>query len=97
LLGLAMSQPLRISSAAACSLLFAFASIASGVLTVLTEFDFFLLGIVAFGVLAIGFGIYGIWKVRRNPSHLRGTALAGWGIGLPLAGLVLGFGLLPET
>jgi len=82
---IAMSQPLRISPVAASSLGLAFASVASGILTVLSEFDFFLLGVVAFGVMAIGFGIYGIRQVCRNPSEFRGAALAAWGIGLPLA------------
>jgi len=94
---IAMSQPLRISPVAASSLGLAFASVASGILTVLSEFDSFLLGVVAFGVMAIGFGIYGIRQVCRNPSEFRGAALAAWGIGLPLAGLFLGFVVLPAT
>jgi hypothetical protein len=92
-----MSHPVRTSSAAASSLLCALASIACGILVILTQFDFLLFGIAGFGVLAIGLGIRGIRQVRRNPGQLTGAALAKWGIGLPLAGLVLGFVLLPAT
>ncbi len=69
--------------------------LASGFLALATSSDLFLLGILAFGVLAFVLGITARAQVTRAGGSLRGGALAAWGMLIPAVGVGLGFLLLP--
>ncbi len=92
-----MGAPIRTSLAAAAALLTGMASLACGLLALVTQFDQFLIGVVVFGVLTFVLGIYGWVAVKRSPAAIRGRALAGWGMVIPTGGFALGFLLLPAT
>ncbi len=92
-----MDAPIRTSRAAAAALVTGVASLACGLLALVTQFDQFLLGVVVLGVLTFVLGIGGWIAVKRSPAALRGKALAGWGMATSVGGFVLGFALLPAT
>ena len=56
-----------------------------------------LLGILFFGILAFVLGISSRMQIKRAEGKLWGAALAGWGMGISVVGLGLGFLLLPAT
>lgn len=70
---------------------------ACGFLAIAGRSDLLLLGVASCGVFALVLGIVALRDVRRNPAALGGAPLAAWGIGLPVAGIGLGFILLPMT
>ena len=85
------------SSKAMAGFLAGVLSLACGVLVLITQSDWFLVGIVVFLALAVVLG----WRawVEDGPSSgiLTGRSLAGWGMALPIAGCGLGFILLPAV
>jgi hypothetical protein len=72
-------------------------AIACGFLAIAGQSDLLLLGVAGCGISALSLGIVALQDVRRNPGALRGAPLAAWGIGLPVAGIGIGFILLPAT
>jgi uncharacterized membrane protein HdeD (DUF308 family) len=92
-----MDAAIRTSRAAATALVMGVLSLACGLLAVVTRFDEFLIGVVAFGVLTFVQGIRGWRAVKRSPASLRGKGLAMWGMAIPVGGFALGFLLLPAT
>jgi hypothetical protein len=92
-----MDLPSRISGKAVAALLLGLASLGSGFLALVTAFDLFLLGVVAGCMLAILFAALARRDMRHSQGVLQGKALAGWGVGLPVGGVCLGFLLLPVT
>jgi hypothetical protein len=64
-------------------------SAASGLLTLVAAPGRLWASAGAFGLLALVAGVAAWRRVRRHPQRLRGKALAAWGIGLPLLGLLL--------
>jgi hypothetical protein len=91
-----MSQS-QMSKGAVAAFLSGILSLSSGFLAQVTDDDFFLIGIPVFFLLALILGIKGRRAIARNPGQLRGKALAGWGMGLPVGGICLGFLLLPAV
>ena len=92
-----MAADVRTSPKAAAALLFGLLSLGCGLLVLLGAPDFLLLGVPLFFGLAIPTGVLGGREVKRSHGQLRGKALAGWGIGLPVGGVCLGFLLLPAV
>jgi hypothetical protein len=89
-----MSAQPQTSAKARAAFVLGLLSLGSGFLALVSETDFFLLGL--FGCpLAILLGVRGWREVGRSSGRLTGKALAGWGIGLPVGGFCLGFLLLP--
>jgi hypothetical protein len=92
-----MRPAIRTSLAAAAAFLSGLLSVACAVLAFLAQTDLFLAGVALFAVLAIVLGIVGWIQVGRAPDLFRGNALAAWAITLCVAGVALGFLLLPAT
>jgi hypothetical protein len=92
-----MSPAIRTSRTVVAAFLSGLLAFACGVLAVASESDVFLLGVVLFAVLAVVLGIFGWVRVWRAPDRLRGKALAGWCVGLPVGAVALGFLLLPAV
>ena len=91
-----MRSAIRTSRTAA-AFLSGLLSVTCGVLTLTSGSDLFLVGVVFLAVSALVLGILGRRKVKQSPDCLRGNTLAGWGIGLPVGSVILGFLLLPAT
>src|SRR5260370_37616995 len=92
-----MTPALQTSSKAVAAFALGLSALGSGFLALVSGSDLFLLGIPAFTVLAIVFGIFGRREVNRAPDRWQGKGLAGWGMGIPMGGLGLGFLLLPAV
>jgi hypothetical protein len=90
-----MSPATRTNRKAEAAFVSGVLAVACGVLTLTTNSDLFLVGIVLFAFLAVVLGIVGLLQIKADPEHLRGKGLAGWGIGLPIGAFGLGFLLLP--
>jgi hypothetical protein len=90
-----MPPVIQTSGNAATAFFSSLLAVACGVLTVTTNSDLFLIGIVLFAFLAVVLGIVGLVEIKCDPEHLRGKGLAGWGIGLTVGAFGLGFLLLP--
>jgi hypothetical protein len=84
----------RLAVTAFCSGL---GALVCGFLALVSDADFFLLGLATGFFLAVACAMAGLWAIRRSDGILAGKGLAKWGIGLPVGGLVLGFLLLPAT
>src|SRR5262249_11958748 len=59
------------------------------------ESDLYLLGPALFWSVALVLGVLSLREVAHSSGRLRGGAFAVWGIGLPLALVLLGFFLQP--
>jgi hypothetical protein len=92
-----MGTPTRTSRKAVAAFVAGLSAVACGLLALLTTSDLFLAGVAASCVLAVLLGWRAWVEVGRSPGTLTGKALAGWGMAVPVAGLVLGFLLLPAT
>jgi hypothetical protein len=92
-----MSAAARANGKAVAAFLAGWLSLACGLLALRPASDPFLLGVVLFWALALLLGLRSRAEIKRARGRLRGRALAGWGMGLPAGGLVLGGLLLPAT
>jgi hypothetical protein len=92
-----MDPQRQTSPKAALAFAFGLLSLGSGLMALLARSDLFRLGVPVGLVLALTFGILGLREVRGSSGRFTGRALAGWGIGLPVGGMSLGFLLLPAT
>ena len=92
-----MSPTVRTSGKAVSTLFAGLLSVACGILAVASRYDFFLVGVVVFWLLAFVLGVWSWIEIKRSSGGLRGKGLAGWGMGAPVAGFALGFFLMPVT
>jgi hypothetical protein len=91
--GTVMSNPVRTSGKAKASLILGIATLILGFWTAASRsLPVFILAILAC-VIALIFGIVGRREVAKNELELHGKGLAGWGIGLSIAGPALGLAL----
>ena len=85
------------SGKARAAICFCLLSITAAILAIVSRSDFFLIGMPVGWLLAVLFGILGLRDIAKSGGTMRGKAMAKWAIGLPIAGLGLGFCLLPAV
>jgi hypothetical protein len=87
----------RISPRAVVAFVLGVLSLVSGLLAVAWRSDALLLTVAGFALPALPLAILAWVRIITQPASLRGQAFAGWGVGLSLCGLALGFLGLPAA